>query len=429
VADRRLFAARLGAAPAIELSIELGSPLLGADLERLLAEGARAVDPLAGTLDLVRAEADSRRILLTLRALGNGVVRLDALSRALSMHGAPLGTATTLFVVERIAEILSLLHRARDPWGMPRCFGALAMDRVLIEETGAITLLGRGLPWIDALLAPSAAAVRFLAPEALREEAIDARADVYSLGVIAYELLTAHPYRDGLSEDEVRRAAIEHRAPDLPGRLPDPRPDLLALLSQMLAPHRDARLMMEGVLAEVTRARTRLVETSDAARLLRLIAEYVPAAIDRGPTVIVADAPLARDPLRVIGLDPSRAGAIISGSIDTTAEQMDLRTREAWDAILGDEDVIDEHASRPIALDEEQARPSMVALRAEVAKSDAAAVAPPAAIEDGSDRTMELPRKSDAPTEGSAKKRFLIALALLLAAIAYALIAWLILSD
>ncbi|MFK7988084.1 MAG: serine/threonine-protein kinase [Sandaracinaceae bacterium] len=62
---------------------------------------------------------------------------------------------------------------------------------------------------------------RYMAPEQCRGEKVDARADVYSLGLILYEMLTGHqPYR-GLSTYEILgKKMFEHIEP--PGQLSPP---------------------------------------------------------------------------------------------------------------------------------------------------------------------------------------------------------------
>src|SRR5205085_9923302 len=116
---------------------------------------------------------------------------------------------------------------------------------VLIDADGTPIIVGPGLPFLNALVVEPPAEeddrFRHLAPEVARGEALDARADVYSLSVLGYELLAGRRYRDGMESDELFSAAMEGRAADVPASLPDPLPPLVALLSQGLAPAREQR--------------------------------------------------------------------------------------------------------------------------------------------------------------------------------------------
>jgi serine/threonine protein kinase len=96
-----------------------------------------------------------------------------------------------LRVIGAVAGILEAIHGAglvhRD----------LKPENVLLDEAGAVRLADFGLA-LDAqaasltLTGAILGSLHYMAPEQVRGGAVDQRADVYALGVLAYELLTGH---------------------------------------------------------------------------------------------------------------------------------------------------------------------------------------------------------------------------------------------
>ena len=85
---------------------------------------------------------------------------------------------------------------------------------------------GQDIPALEGVVAGSP---HYLAPEQLRGETIDRRCDVYSLGVVMYELLTHRKAFDGKSLQEIVHA-VEHTRPPAPHEL---RPEVPLALSDI----------------------------------------------------------------------------------------------------------------------------------------------------------------------------------------------------
>lgn len=88
--------------------------------------------------------------------------------------------------------------------------------------------------------------VAYMAPEQGRGEPVDARADVWALGVVAYEMLTGtHPFRRDTPAATLH--AVQHDTPPaLRSRRPEAPPLLGRLVHRMLAPSPDDRVRSMG---------------------------------------------------------------------------------------------------------------------------------------------------------------------------------------
>jgi serine/threonine-protein kinase len=85
---------------------------------------------------------------------------------------------------------------------------------------------------LDGLIAGSP---YYLAPEQLQGREVDARTDVYSLGVVLYELLTGRKAFDGLSLEEIATAVLTATPPPPHEIAPSVSPELSAITARAMA--------------------------------------------------------------------------------------------------------------------------------------------------------------------------------------------------
>ncbi|HVH97185.1 MAG TPA: serine/threonine-protein kinase [Enhygromyxa sp.] len=146
-------------------------------------------------------------------------------------------------IIEQIAGALEAAHRK----GV--LHGGLEPSRVLIDEQGRVHIVDFGLaPALTrpgarevTLTGPLPGKIEYLSPEQVRGEAVDARTDIYALGVIFWELITGKPPFVG-GQVEVADAHLEAALPKLAHGGPTGAPNVEPLLQRALAKRPDQRL-------------------------------------------------------------------------------------------------------------------------------------------------------------------------------------------
>ncbi|MCP4537824.1 MAG: serine/threonine protein kinase, partial [Chloroflexi bacterium] len=163
----------------------------------------------------------------------------------------PRPVEQTVFIIEQVAEALDAIHER----------GLVHRDvkpaNVMVNDAGQATLLDFGIvraaegTRLTATMATLGTPI-YMAPEQaeIKEtEGIDWRADVYALGVMAYEMLVGRPPFIGKSPTAILYKHI-HETPPLPTELkPDLPPGLEPVLLKALAKHREERFQRAGDLA------------------------------------------------------------------------------------------------------------------------------------------------------------------------------------
>lgn len=164
-----------------------------------------------------------------------------SLEDLLDKADAPLEERQALGIVAATAKGLEAIHAAgvvhRD----------LKPSNILLGDDGGLKICDFGLAaLIESQDSLSLGSVRYMAPELLKSEPADGRADVYSLGIIAYEMLAGRPNFDAAFRNVLRdqrnqamrwmkwHTNMRVSAPLLDDYLPDLPTHLVQLVARMM---------------------------------------------------------------------------------------------------------------------------------------------------------------------------------------------------
>jgi eukaryotic-like serine/threonine-protein kinase len=135
----------------------------------------------------------------------------------------------------------------------------LKPSNVMIERSGRARVIDFGLAMLssaDTLTRTGAqpGSLAYMSPEQVRGEVLDPRTDVWSLGVVLFELLTLLSPFQRLSEAATRQAILEASPPHARRHHPQVGRDLAAVIATAMAPERHRRYATMSAFADDLRA-------------------------------------------------------------------------------------------------------------------------------------------------------------------------------
>ncbi len=185
-------------------------------------------------------------------------VDLGALRDRLEQAGRKIPLAVALHVATEVCEALEHAHRSRGTDGHP--IGLVHRDvtpsNVLLSRSGEVKLTDFGIAKrMEEATGHGGVRGKFayISPEQATNTRVDGRSDVYSLGIVLYELVLGRRLYSHLPDFDALKAVQEARPPRLAETEPDLDPVLARILDTALAPRPDDRYATAGALGATLR--------------------------------------------------------------------------------------------------------------------------------------------------------------------------------
>jgi serine/threonine-protein kinase len=206
---------------------------------------------------------------------------LRTLASAARKAGQPISPYLAAKVVSIACDGLGYAHELRDTEsGEPLriVHRDMSPDNIIIARTGAVKVVDFGIAKVAWQHQRTATGIvkgklAYMAPEQMAQQAVDHRADIYSLGVVLYELLSGRRPHEAEDDIGIMQAVLRgepavplaDHCPDLPG-------ELLDIVDKALAPApADRYQSCSGLQSDLERflhGAERVVGSQDLAKLV-----------------------------------------------------------------------------------------------------------------------------------------------------------------
>ncbi|HNC99502.1 MAG TPA: serine/threonine-protein kinase, partial [Myxococcota bacterium] len=170
---------------------------------------------------------------------------LRRLRQALRSRNQALPVALAFYVAWSVCRALDYAHSLTDAEGRP--WGLVHQDvghpNILISRDGTVKLTDFGVARLENE-GPERLRGRpgYMSPEQLRGEGVDQRSDLYSLGVVLFELLTDQRLFGGGGPANTLWRSLHHEPPPVSSLRPELKIEVDSLLQSMLQRDRQQRV-------------------------------------------------------------------------------------------------------------------------------------------------------------------------------------------
>ncbi len=242
-----------------------------------------------------------------------------------------------LHICAEVCEALDSAHQAKGPEGEPLriVHRDVSPANVLLSRSGEVKLTDFGIAK-RAEEVTGHGGVRgkfaYISPEQAINAKVDARSDIFSLGIVLYELLLGHRLFSGLPDFDALRAVRECRIPRPREIDPELAPELERILLTALASDPDDRFATARDFGTQMRSFRYSLSSSGgdpAKEIARIVDRFAPEPddmVEKEPTVVRIKTAAG---FTITGFDPAAAGGGVPED-DFGSDQLD-EARRAFD--------------------------------------------------------------------------------------------------
>ncbi|MBI4819297.1 MAG: serine/threonine protein kinase [Deltaproteobacteria bacterium] len=169
-------------------------------------------------------------------------IDLRSLLEALKRQGTRIREDVACYIVTRVCEALDYVHRQRDASGQDLALihRDVSPQNILISYDGEVKLCDFGIAKAMVSGGATRAGVikgkfAYMAPEQVRGTTVDRRVDLFSLGIVLWEMLAAERLFLGPDDVSTMRKVVEASAPPIRSVNPNVSPELAAVVTKMLS--------------------------------------------------------------------------------------------------------------------------------------------------------------------------------------------------
>jgi eukaryotic-like serine/threonine-protein kinase len=202
---------------------------------------------------------------------------LGRITSAARKEGSRIPPLVAAFIVAEAAKGLHYAHERKDERGTPLAIvhRDVSPQNILVSHEGVVKIADFGIASASLFRDEPGVLkgkVGYMSPEQARREKVDRRSDVYSLGVVLYELFTLRSPFGKLDDDALFEAVQAGRFEPPSAHAPELLPELEAIAVRALSLSPDDRFQtardMAGAIARVLLARQELVDSASVEQTL-----------------------------------------------------------------------------------------------------------------------------------------------------------------